>query len=200
MKPHQLRERFKFILTGIILFIIIFSCGRKPPPAEFSATFTISENENTVISGTLYVDGWRYRMNISQENERISIIVNRNSEWTWLLMPDKKMCTYLADDDPENIASDPFLGLRYLESEYDREFVGNVKIDGYECAEYLIKDDSKKLMTYWESTALRFPIKIIEHSITDIATELSGIIEGDIDDTVFTIPKDYTIVGQRWTP
>jgi len=29
---------------------------------------------------------------------------------------------------------------------------------------------------------------------------LSDIAIGDIDDAVLTIPKDYTIVGQRWAP
>lgn len=192
-----MKERLKYKLPGILLFAIMFSCGNKPPPARFSAMLTISENENAVFSGSIYVDGWQYRLDLSDGTERISIIVKNNSEWTWLLMPDKKMCAYLRRDDPENIASDPFLGLRYLESEYDSELVGNAIINGYECAEYVISNDGKKLMTYWEATALRFPIKIIEYSTADIVTELSGMVEGDIDDNIFTVPDDYTIIGQR---
>ena len=186
--------------ASLSVLTIILSCAKEIPPAQFSARLDISENGQSIAVGSIYVDGWKYRMDVSQENERISIIADQKSEWTWLLMPDKKMCTYLSADDPENVMSDPFLGLRFLESNNDSDMIGNGVVNGYECDQYAILDDKKELMTYWQAVILHFPIKIIEHSSTDIVTELSGIIEGDIDDSTFTIPKDYTILGQRWAP
>jgi hypothetical protein len=110
------------------------------------------------------------------------------------------MCTYLPADDPENISSDPFMGLRYLRSRYGRESAGIDTVGGYHCERYAIKKDGKTLVSYWEAKALRFPLRIVEHSASDITTAVSAVVEGDIDDTVFTVPDDYTILAQRWQP
>jgi hypothetical protein len=179
--------------------ILYLACSSRPAPARFSAKITMRENDNIVMTGQIYVDGWKYRMNLTRENERIGIIADRESDWTWLLMPDKKLCTYIDREDPENIASDPFLGIQHLESKYGRQATGDSTIDGYNCAGYVIEDNGKRLITYWESSDLRFPISITVHSNIDIVTELSDIVEGEIDDDVFTIPDDYTILARRWT-
>ena len=191
---------FAKMAIGLTSLIILLSCSKELPPGQFSARLDISENGQSIVNGSIYVDGWKYRMDVSQESERISIIADQKSDHTWLLMPDKKMCTYLDTDDPENIMSDPFLGLRTLESDNDSDLTGNGVVNGYECDQYSIFRDKKELMTYWKATNLHFPIKIVEHSSSDIVTELSGIAEGDIDDGIFTIPEDYTIVASRWRP
>ena len=151
------------------------------------------------MMGQIYVDGWKYRMNLTRGNERIGIIANRESDWTWLLMPDKKLCTYIDREDPENIASDPFLGIQHLESKHGRQPMGDSTINGYDCAGYVIKENDKRLITYWESSDLHFPIRVIVHSATDVVTELSDVAQGEIGDDIFTIPEDYTILAQRWT-
>jgi len=144
--------------------------------------------------------GWKYRMDVSQEDERMSLIVDSESDWSWLLMPEKRMCSYFRRDDPENISSDPFLGLRFLESKHGKNLVGRADVSGYECDEYQIMESGRALMTFWESKDLGFPLKLVEHLTLETVTELSDIIEGEIDDTLFAIPDDYTILGQRWQP
>jgi hypothetical protein len=179
---------------------MILSCATEPTPSRFTASIEISENGQRVLTGVIYVHGWKYRMDLLQENERISILADKESDWTWLLMPDKKMCTYISADDPENISSNPFQGLRYLRSKYDQEPAENDTISGYDCVGYAIKNDGHKVMSYWLAAELHFPLKIIEHSTSDITTELSAIVEGEIDDSLFTVPDDYTILAQRWKP
>lgn len=184
----------------LIVGLLQIACSSRPVPATFSAKITVSEQEHVVLSGKIFVDGWKYCMNLNQEDERIGIIADRESDWSWLLMPDKKMCTYIDRDDPENIESDPFLGLQYLESKYGRSLVADSTIDGYDCVKYVIKDHDKILMTYWQSSKLHFPLRIIEHSTNEVVTELTDIIEGEFDKSVFKIPKDYTVLAQRWKP
>ncbi len=194
-----MKKRTKLNIAGIVLLLILFSCARQTPPARFTAIIAISENDSTVLEGVIFVDGWRYRMNLTLEGEAIGIIVDNKSDWTRLLMANNKTCSYIHKDDPENIASDPFLGLEFLKAKYGGRRIGNATIGGYDCIEYEIKDDGRKLMAYWEAAALRFPLRIIEHGSTDIVTELSDIIVGNIDDSIFGVPGNYTILARRWT-
>lgn len=182
-----------FAITGVL------SCSKQTPASRFIANIKIAEDDQVVLQGDIFVDGLRYRMNLSQEGERIGIIVDLEKDRTWLLMPANKSCTWIDRDDPENIASDPFLGLNYLKSKCGSVRTGEAKISGYDCIEYAINDGDTTLMNYWESPVLRFPLKIVEHSNTEIVTELSVIVEGPIDEELFTIPGDYTILAQRWS-
>lgn len=190
----------KFESAAILMAINSITCGRDPLPGRFSARLRIMEGDNIVLAGAIYVQCGRYRMDITQDNERFSLIVIRESEWTWLVMHDNRTCAYFASDDPETISSDPFAGLRFLESGFDSNRLGNDLISGYECVKYMIEDGGRRLMTYWRSDTLHFPLKIIEHGAIDTVTELSEIREGEIEDSLFRISDDYTILGQRWTP
>lgn len=194
------RPAITVTLMTSIIGILHLACSSRPAPARFSAKITLSEQDRIVMTGQIYVDGWKYRMNLTRQGERIGIIADKESKRTWLLMPDKKLCTYIDREDPENIASDPFLGIQHLESKHGRQRTGDLTINGYSCAEYVIEDRGKKLITYWEASDLHFPIRVIVHSATDVVTELSDVTQGEIGHDIFIIPEDYTILAQRWRP
>ena len=47
------------------------------------------------------------------------------------------------------------------------------------------------MLTYWQSSQLGYPLKVVNAMTNGMTMELTNIVEGDIDDSRFTTPSDY---------
>ena len=91
-----------------------------------------------------------------------------------------------------SMANDVFQSIDNMKETYDAALVGNETINGYECEKYIVSFEGDEMLTYWQSSQLGYPIKVVNAMVNGMTMELTNIVEGDIDDARFIIPSDYT--------
>jgi len=96
----------------------------------------------------------------------------------------------MSNESMKSASNDVFSSIEKQKSTYDTKIVGKETINGFECEKYEVSDKGKLLSVYWQSTELDFPIKVISGKNKDMIMELKNIKKGDIDDSMFTIPKN----------
>ena len=109
-------------------------------------------------------------------------------------MPSNKMYMEMGSRDMMSMANDVFQSIEQQKETYETKLLGDEIISGYECEKYQLIFDGDVITTYWQSSQLEFPLKVISGPNSEMVMELTNINEGDIDDSMFQIPDGYTKV------
>lgn len=183
-----MRVKFEIFIT--VLLLLVSTKVIASSTDNFSADLIIRE-ENRQIEGKIFVKGNRYRMNLSGEGEEISLIVDRETGKTNILVHAEKGYQKIQNTSLKSLSGNPFELLKDLVDEYESREVGSQPVNDYECSEIEIYAGKKKLMTFWESDKLGWPIKIIPEMGKFEKAELKNIKEEDVDEAMLEVPEDY---------
>ncbi|MBT8387434.1 MAG: DUF4412 domain-containing protein [Ignavibacteria bacterium] len=173
-------------LIFIIVFLISNSCF-----AQFTADMIQSEGDQ-VTTSKLFVENPYYCIETEEDGETILVIVDQEEKVTRVLRPSEKMYIEMGSQSMMSMANDVFQSIDNMNETYDTALIGTETINSYECEKYIVSFEGEEMLTYWQSSQLGYPLKVVNAMVNGMAMELINIVEGDIDDSRFTIPSDYT--------
>jgi hypothetical protein len=173
-------------LNFIMIFLISSSCF-----AQFTADMIQTEGDK-VTTSKLFVENPFYCIEAEEDGETIFVIVNQEEKVTRVLNPSEKMYMEMGSQSMMSMANDVFQSIDNMKVTYDAALVGTETINGYECEKYIVSYEGDEMLTYWQSSQLGYPIKVVNAMVNGMTMELTNIVEGDIDDSRFIIPSDYT--------
>ncbi len=182
-------------INFIFIMLIISIAGK----AQFRA---VMEN---VISGdkniyTVFSDKTHYRYELTQDGQKMIIIVDPGANKTRILLPDKRFYLQVPCNSMMSLENDPVQSYAMLKSHYTEKDAGKEDVAGFACDKKEIYADNDKVITAWIAEALNFPVKMINHLNENTYMNLKDISEWQPDESLFKTPDGYTQVDERMRP
>jgi hypothetical protein len=169
------------------LFFLISSTAL----AQFTADMVTTEGDVSKTS-KFYVENPFYRMDMEEGGQKMFVVVNNETKTTRVFMPSQKMYMEMKSDDMKSLSNDVFQSLEAQKQKYETKLVGEETVNGYECEKYQVMMDGSPVSTYWQSSEIEYPIKVISGEKQNMIMELKNIEKGDVDDAMFKIPAGFT--------
>lgn len=192
----RLRSYFGLLLMAIIGSMII-GCGSGETPAgHFTADIVIGEGQRT-MTGRFYSQGPRYRMEMNIGEVEAVVIVDEDSEQTYMISPSEKSFRRFKNDTPASRKSNPFQTAKFAALEGTIRNMGIDTIAGLACEKFTISKDGQDVIIQWLAPGLSQPLKIMEAEGTgNHFMNLSNIEIKPVDNSLFDIPADYIEIDQ----
>lgn len=183
--------------TGALVSILLLSGGGavEPQAAQFSADL-VQSMDLMITTGRVHVSDARYRMDLQTPvGPDVVVIVDQAAKLTKVLFPKYKAYMEMPSSDQMSLMNDPFQAAEFMLAHYSLEEVGSETIAGYSCTKQLILSKSEysesKIMNRWVCEGLNFPLKLEMLMQEDTFTELGGIKEEPIDESLFQVPAGF---------
>jgi hypothetical protein len=193
MKAHRW---FQLTSVAVVSLLLISGIGGvDSQAAQFSADM-VQSVDLMITTGRIHVSDARYRMDLQTPfGPDVVVIVDQTSGLTRVLVPKYKMFIEIPNTDPLSLMNDPFQAAEAMLAQYSLEEAGSETIAEYSCAKQLIhfKNDysESRIMNRWICEKLGFPLKLEMLIQEDTFTELSGIREESIAESLFQIPSGF---------
>lgn len=186
MKTHKLLPLL------IILFPLNSFC-------QFKANIinVITGNERKYI---VYSELTKYRYEFEEEGIKGVVIVNPDSNQTFVLFPDKKFVNKSTCDGIMSRMNDPVQSYMWYKMYGKEKQAGNEEINGFNCQKKELYQGDSKIFTMWFSEKLNFPVKILSHFSENTYMELKDVTSWKPEASWFAIPEDYTEVDDNLRP
>ena len=159
--------------------------------AQFTADMVTTEGDVSKTS-KFYVENPFYRMDMEEGGQKMFVVVNNETKTTRVFMPSEKMYMEMKSDDMKSLSNDVFQSLEAQKQKYETKLVGEETVNGYECEKYQVIIDGSPVSTYWQSSEIEYPIKVISGEKQNMIMELKNIEKGDVDDAMFKVPAGFT--------
>ncbi len=178
-----------FILIGGVIL-----CSNQAFAAEFTAELLIIQPHDSVTL-KLYVRDHLYRVEKLEGEDQMIAIENRQTDMTTALNPEEK--TYIELKGPEGAFANPVKGWGYMTDNTEETAVGAATVNGLECEHftYAYPGQAEPFLEIWKSKKLDHFVKYLVHygaGSGDGSLELLNVVEGPVDDALFTVPEGYT--------
>lgn len=159
--------------------------------AQFTADMVTTEGDVS-RTGKFYVENPFYRMDMEENGQQMFVVVNNETKTTKVFMPSEKMYMEMKSDDMKSLSNDVFQSLEAQKEKYETKLIGKETVNGYECEKYQVMMDGSPVSTYWQSSEIEYPIKVVSGQNQNMVMELKNIEKGDVDDAMFKVPAGYT--------
>ena len=180
----------------MLLTMLIISSGSQ---AQFRAVMeNVKSGEKEIY--TVFSDHTQYRYELTQDGQKMIIIVNPEVNKTWIMLPDKKFYLQEACNDMMVLQNDPVQAYAMMKTHFTEKDAGKEKVEGYTCDKKEIYDDNNIIITTWIAGALNFPVKMVNHVNENTYMNLKDIRKWQPDETLFRVPEGYTQVDERMRP
>jgi hypothetical protein len=187
---------FRPVSAAVVSILFLTGGGAvEPQAAQFSADL-VQSVDLMMTTGRMHVSDARYRMDLQTPvGPDVVVIVDQAAELTKVLFPKYKAYMEIPSSDQMSLMNDPFQAAELMLAHYSLEEVGSETIAGYSCTKQLILSKSEysesKIMNRWVCEELDFTLKLEMLVQEDTFTELSGIKEEPIDESMFQVPADF---------
>jgi hypothetical protein len=185
-----MRTKFVKSFIAALTLLIVFSCLKNSTIVVVTADMVQHVN-NRRIKGKIFVKGNKYRMDITENNKELSILVNRESGKHTVLIHSQKVAREYLATGSKSLSNNPFEYFNSLLEKYPSKENGSEVLDGYECKKGEVYKNDTKLVTAWVSNKLNWPIKIKTHNSPQRDVILENIKEEPVKKDLFNIPKGY---------
>ncbi len=179
-------------LVGVLVSLMVITCSSNSTGEGFTADMTQKMGDDT-IEGKLFVKGNQYRMDLEEQGEKISILVDRTSDKTTIVIHSQKSAREIANSSLQSLSNNPFESYKTLLERYSTREKGSETIDGYKCKEVEVYQENQDLMTVWVSEKLGWPLKVSLKRQPSWKTELKNIEEKDLTEDLFQVPEGYDL-------
>ena len=180
--------------TIVLIILIVAGCYKNRRTKVFTADMVQKAN-NLNIEGKIFIKGNEYRMDINENGEDISIVVNRESGKQKIIIHSGKTAQEVLNNSSRSLSNNPFESFYYALKKNSSREKGTEVINGYKCEKIEVYRENTILMIAWISDSLDWPIKIKTVLGPSKEVELSNIKEETIEGNLFEVPEDY-----RFTP
>ena len=179
----------KLFAKSVLLLTILLLTGGNCL-AQFTADMLTTENGVTKTSKLSVMDPF-YRMDMEEDGQEMFVVVNNETKTTRVFMPSEKMYMEMKSDDIKSLSNDVFQSLEVQKQKYETKLLGNETVNGYECEKYQVIMDGNPVTTYWQSSEIEYPIKVISGEKQNMVMELKNIEKGKVDDAMFKVPAGF---------
>lgn len=179
------------LIVALLPLIVIF-CSADSTVDGFTADM-VQKIDNRTMEGKLFVKGNEYRMDLAENGEKLSILVDRGSGKTAIVIHSRKSAREIANSSLQSLSNNPFESYKTLIEKHSSRKKGSETVNGYECKKVEIYEGDKNLMTAWVSNKLDWPLKIKTEVEPSREVELKNIEEKDLTEDLFQIPEDYEL-------
>lgn len=177
-------------LFQLLVVFIFLAVGGNAYAASFSADMVKTASGKTQ-TGSFYLLDHLYRLDIVEDGQKLTILVDRKSGKTRIVIPNDKQYQEIKNDSFQSAANNPFEAYNLIRKDYQSRRSGSETIAGIECDKVILSDAGKDLLIAWVAKPYDFPIRI-ENPGTSDRVELKNIREGRIDKAQFQVPAGYT--------
>ncbi|MEJ2104186.1 MAG: DUF4412 domain-containing protein [Ignavibacteriaceae bacterium] len=174
-------------LAAIILLMLFSSTSF----AQFTADMVTTEGDVSRTSKLSYESPY-YRMDMEEGGQQMFVVVNTKEKLTRVFMPSQKMYMEMKSDDMKSMQNDVFQSLEAQKQKYETKSLGKETVNGYECEKFQVIADGSPVTTYWQSSEIEYPIKVVSGENQNMVMELKNIVKGDVDDALFKVPAGFT--------
>ncbi|MCW8803555.1 MAG: DUF4412 domain-containing protein [Ignavibacteriaceae bacterium] len=179
-----------FTIKNVAMLAMLFILSSSSL-AQFTADMVTTEGDVTLTS-KFYVENPFYRMEMEEDGQPMFVVVNNETKTTKVFMPSEKMYIEMKSDDIRSLSNDVFQSLEVQKENYETKLLGTETVNGYECEKYEVMIDGSPVSTYWQSSEIEYPIKVISGKDQSMVMELKNIEKGDVDDAMFKVPAGFT--------
>ncbi len=192
--------RIKLIKSFIaaVILLIVFGCHRNPAVESFTADMVQKKN-NQRVEGKLFVKGNKYRMDMKEGEDEISVLVNRKSGIQKIIIHSQKAAYEDLNTSPKSLSNNPFESFYHLREKNSSRKKGSEVINGYECRKIEVYEKDTILMTAWVSNKLNWPIKIETEAEPQKDVILENIKEEPVEENLFELPEGYRLYPHKTT-
>ncbi len=152
-----------FTIKNVAVLAMLFLLS-SPALAQFTADMVTTEGDVSRTS-KFYVENPFYRMDMEENGQQMFVVVNNETKTTKVFMPSEKMYMEMKSDDMKSLSNDVFQSLEAQKENYETKLVGKETVNGYECEKYQVMIDGSPVSTYWQSSEIEYPIKVISGKI-----------------------------------
>jgi len=189
----------------IFLIVAFSSICTLAAAAEFSADYKHISSHGVgdiashgfVDTGKVFVKGDKERREMVQQGKTEVYIERYDNKLSWLLIPDKKQ--YREQSLTFNITNPVKYSNADVKYRYDLKVIGHATVSGYACkiTQYAYKDERFGIVTVWFADKLNHYVKYEQAHKGKVssAVEYSNIKVGNLDNSLFEIPKGYSKVS-----
>jgi hypothetical protein len=186
--------KFGKSIIAILAILIFLGCPSKSnADAEGFTADMIQKINNKNIEGKLFVKGNEYRMDLEENGEKLSILVDRESGKTTIIIHSQKAAREIKNTSLQSLSNNPFESYKTSLEKYSSKENGSEAIDGYDCKKIEIYQDDQSLMTAWVSDKLEWPVKIHTEMEPLRVMELKNITAKNLEEDLFKVPEDYKL-------
>jgi len=187
-----MKKRFIKKSIAILVFIMVVGCLKDTNTLTFSADMVHSLNNRT-MEGKIFVKGNEYRMDIVENGEELSILVDRASGKQKVVVHSQKLVQEYLNTSEKSLNNNPFENFKYQLEISSADTIGSEIINGYECTKIEVYDDNKKMLSAWIADTLNWPIKVKTAGTPSKDVTLNNIKEGVVvKGNLFKMPEGYT--------
>ncbi len=184
------KELLLFTIKLFVFVLFLITSTSAVLAAAFTAEFNENSDGKTQIS-KFYLQDHLYRIDLKEDGIKIAIIVNRKTGKTDLLNLSGKTFLQINNDDPKSLLKNPFEAYQHMAKKYTISSTGTEQIQDIKCNKQEIKSGGKVMMTAWVSKKYNFPLKTVNPT-TNYVAQLSKIINGPVDKSIFKVPSGFT--------
>ena len=179
-----------FIIKSAVVLALLFLTSSFSF-AQFVADMVTTEGDVSK-TGKFYFEKPFYRMDMEEGGQKMFVVVNNEIKTTRVFMPSEKMYMEMKSNDMKSLSNDVFQSLEAQKEKYETKLVGKETVNGYECEKYQVIIDGSPVSTYWQSSEIEYPIKVVSGQNQNMIMELKNIKKGDVDDALFKVPAGFT--------
>jgi hypothetical protein len=182
----------KYLPALLLLALVLASCSSEPQVegTQLRGNILMVQGVDST-AGKIFVKDNKYRMELNQRGHDFVVIVDQDSNVTYLLMPPEKIYMDMPTDDQMSLMNDPFQGLKYAINHGTETFLTSERVGGQNCDKYSVSIDSNKIVTYWRLKRFNFPVKIVGSVAPHNTMEMSNIKIAALPDSLFVVPEDF---------
>ncbi len=166
--------------------------------ASFSADLLQTES-GEMSSGKFFLKGQKYRMDVVEDGQSLSILVDRSSGKTRIVVPSEKAYLKIANNSMQSLMKNPFEAYQYMLKKYKKRSAGSEALQGLACEKQIISMDGKDVMTAWIAARYTFPVRII-NPLNHYTAELKNIEEKPLTADLFAVPAGFKQVKEIPVP
>jgi len=164
---------------GALLLVIVFACPGVSLAADFSADFTVSSQGQKEMTGRIYSQDDKMRMEYDQAGDKVVTISRPDKKVVWMVMVEEKM--YMEQAHKE----DPKMQKWTSGKEAEAKLMGTETVSGLPCKKYRVGEKEEYA---WISERIDFPVKTQTPEGTML---LKNIKVGEVPGHLFEIPSGY---------
>ncbi len=188
--------KIKSNIIPLFLFALIICSASTVPAASFFADM-VTREDGKAQEGKFYLSGPFYRMEVSEGENPIAIIVDREKRVHLVLNIKEKVFYEISSGNRIIGMMDPFLNSDNIVSRFGKEVEDVEEISGIMCEKQVALHSG---YTRWFSKEFNFPLKIVLYNgdIEKSVVELKNIKQVNPPNEMFTVPAEFKKTDDPW--
>lgn len=181
--------KLKHIVFGVALSVLLFTSTLACLAASFSADMVEIKGGQSKTN-KFFFQGRRYRIDVSEGDRTLHIIVDRKSGKTRIVVPNEKVYLEIDNTDMKSLVNNPFEAHAHTAARFEARFAGNAQVNGMACEKTIYSSQGKDVMTAWIAGQYQLPFKM-DNPLNGQKVELVQIKKGPQDAALFKVPAGF---------